>query len=563
MCGIVGIWNQTDEKVVRKMAQSVAHRGPDGLTCVTQDNSSLGASLLAIVGDPSATPVFCDIETNVAVLLNGEIYNVDALRTQLAANGIIFHTNLESEVIAKLYVHYGLGFAERLKGMFAVVILDGDQLLLTRDRFGIKPLYYAELGAKVIFGSEIKALLAHPSISPQLNIAALQESMVFGYIYSADKTLFQGIQQVEPGTVVNFCEGKRSVQKFGELPQARYQDEGEHPKYQTAIAQLREHLIETMDLLLRHGDHPMGIYLSGGLDSTILTLVARVILDRPVTTFTLADDNTTPDFLAAREVAQRLGTQHVERVVGLQDYFSRLEHFATHYESLLAGGVFDLQGAPAFHLISETVSQHVRVAFSGEGADELFGGYPWIYTHPLGFSDRIRGRMNSVSAGDELRQIVDELFPSPEDERIYRRNLFDTLVRSGLANCHLQSVDRSSGAFGFEVRPAYLFDDLADFALRLPIEYKVPDKWATKRILRDAFRPELERLGLGWVLERKKMGMPSALSNIAKPIQKRMEAEVSDTAFSERPMKDYLHTKTDVYLFDIFSKAFLSEPVNV
>ncbi|GAH00205.1 unnamed protein product, partial [marine sediment metagenome] len=101
MCGIVGIWNQPDEATVVKMAQAVAHRGPDGLTCMTQDNSSLGASRLAIVGDPSATPVFCDIETNVAVLLNGEIYNVDALRTQLAANGIIFHTNLESEVIAK------------------------------------------------------------------------------------------------------------------------------------------------------------------------------------------------------------------------------------------------------------------------------------------------------------------------------------------------------------------------------------------------------------------------------------------------------------------------------
>lgn len=563
MCGIVGIWNQPDEATVVKMAYAVAHRGPDGLGYMTNDNCSLGVSRLAIVGDPAAPAVFCDPETNVAVLLNGEIYNVDALRTQLAATGIVFHTNLESEVVAKLYVHHGLGFAERLKGMFAVVILDGDRLLLTRDRFGIKPLYYADLGEKVIFGSEIKALLAHPSISPQLNIAALQESMVFGYVYSADKTLFQGIQQVAPGTVVAFCRGKRFIQKFWELPQARYQDEGEHPKYQTAIAQLKEHLIETMDLLLRHGDHPMGIYLSGGLDSTILTLVARAILDRPVTTFTLADNNTNPDFLAAREVAQKLGTQHVERVVGLQDYFSRLEHFATHYEGLLAGGVFDLQGAPAFHLISETVSQHVRVAFSGEGADELFGGYYWIYTHPLGFSDRIRDRMNSMPVGDGLRQIVDELFPSPEDERIYRRNLLDTLMRSGLSNCHLQSVDRSSGAFGFEVRPAYLFDDLADFALRLPIEYKVPDKWITKRILRDAFRPELEQLGLEWVLVRRKMGMPAALSNLAKPIQEKMEASVDDVAFAEHPLKDYLLTKTNVYLFDLFCKAFLSEPVNV
>ena len=281
MCGIVGIWNQPDEATVVKMAQSVAHRGPDGLDWMTKNNSSLGASRLAIVGDANASAIFYDAETNVSILLNGEIYNVNALRAQLAATGIVFHTTLESEVVAKLYVHYGLGFAEHLKGMFAVVILDSDRLLLTRDRFGIKPMYYADLGEKVVFGSEIKALLTHPGISPQLNIAALQESMVFGYVYSANKTLFQGILQVEPGTVVNFCEGKRSVQKFGEFPQARYYDDGEHPEYQTAVALLRVHLIETMDLLLHHGDHPMGIYLSGGLDSTILTLVARAILDRP------------------------------------------------------------------------------------------------------------------------------------------------------------------------------------------------------------------------------------------------------------------------------------------
>ena len=225
--------------------------------------------------------------------------------------------------------------------------------------------------------------------------------------------------------------------------------------------------------------------------------------------------------------------------------------------------MFDLQGAPAFHLISETVSQHVRVAFSGEGADELFGGYYWIYTHPLGFSDRIRNRMNSMPVGDGVRQMVEELFPSPEDERIYRRNLFDALMRSGLSNCHLQSVDRSSGAFGFEVRPAYLYDDLAEFVLRLPIEYKVPDKFTTKRILRDAFRPEMERLGLDWVLNRKKQGMPSALANIAGYIQQRMESEISDTVYSERPLKDYLHTKADVYLFDLFNKKFLSETANV
>lgn len=557
MCGIVGIWNQPDEEIVAKMAQSVAHRGPDGLVCLTTDNSSLGASRLAIVGDPDTPAVFCDPETNIAVLLNGEIYNIGALRRELAAAGCIFHTNLESEVVAKLYAHHRLDFAARIKGMFAIAILDGNRLVLTRDQFGIKPLYYKSVGEKVIFGSEIKAILAHPKVRARLCLPALQEIAVFGYIFSLDKTLFEGIMQVEPGTVVVFSEDGRSTVKFWQVPKASYFDEKCHLDYSTAVIQLRKLIIETMDLLLSHGDHPVGIYLSGGLDSTILTLVARAILGHPVTTFTLADSSESADLLAAREVARKLVTHHVERRVTLEDYFAKLRHFVMHYESLVAGGVFDIHGGLAFHLLSEIVSEHVRVAFSGEGADELFGGYYWVYTHPLGFADRIRDRLQSYPDGHEIRKFVNDIFPFPEDEQVYRRNLFDVLMGGGLANYHLQSVDRSAGAFGFEVRPAYLFGDLADFALSLPIEYKVPDKRTTKRILREAFEPELKHLGLEWVLTRLKGGMPAALSNLAPLISERMEARIDDSAFSRHPLRPYLSTKTDMYFFDLFAETFL------
>jgi len=563
MCGIVGIWNQQDEATVARMAWSIASRGPDGIDWVVRDSNSLGASRLSIVGDPKASAIYFDPLTGVSVLLNGEIYNVNELRGQLLSRGIVFHSDLESEVVAKLYQIHGLAFAKLLKGMFAIAIVGRDWLVLSRDKFGIKPMYYVDHGDSVVFGSEIKALLEHPNSSAQLDISALQQSIVFGYVYAEDKTLFEGIRQVEPGTVAEFAINKRHIHRFWQLPQARYQKESEVLPYHDAVARLREVIIETMDLLLHHGNDSKGIYLSGGLDSTILTLVAQNILDYPVTTFTLADDPENPDFTAAKEVAGKIGTRHVERIVGLQDYFEILEDFLYHYETLLLGGVFDIRGAPAFHLLSQTVSEHVRVAFSGEGADELFGGYYWIYTHPLGFSDRIRNRLESIPAQDAVCRMVNELFPFPENEKIYQRNLLDALMKTGLSNCHLQSVDRSSGAFGFEVRPAYLYDDLAEFALRLPIEYKVPDVHTTKRILRDAFRPELERLGLDWVLNRKKQGMPSALANIAGQIQEKMESVVSDRTFSERPLKEYLHTKTDTYLFDIFRKNFLSETANV
>ncbi len=559
MCGIAGIWNQANEKIVSEMARSVAHRGPDGLDWLTTGNNSLGASRLAIAGDADASAIFRDPETNVTVLLNGEIYNIGDLRAELKAAGYIFLTDLESEVVSKLYDRYGIDFPIYLKGMFAIAILDDNQLVLVRDKFGIKPLYYTHIGVKVLFGSEVKAILKHPEVTAMLNVSALEEITVFGYIFSIDKTLFEGIVQVEPGTIVTFSEDGQSTTKFWQTPEASYFDPKCHLDYSTAVVQLRKLIIETMELLLSHGDHPVGIYLSGGLDSTILALVARNILGYPITTFTLADNSETIDLLMAREVASKLGTRHVERRVTVNDYFNGLNHFVQHYESLVAGGVFDIHGGVAFHLLSETVSEHVKVAFSGEGADELFGGYYWAYTHPLGFADRIRDSLQFSPTGYGTHKLVDDLFPLPEDERIYRRNIFDALMKGGLANYHLQSVDRSAGAFGFEIRPAYLYDELASFALSLPIEYKVPDKQITKRILREAFKPELERLGLGGVLTRLKEGMPAAVSNIAPLIRERMEVSIADSVLTKHPLRTYLKNKTDMYLFNMFAENFLPQ----
>ena len=562
MCGIVGILNQSDEQIVMKMAQSVAHRGPDGINWLTISSSSLGASRLAIKGDPHASAIFCDAETNVAVMLNGEIYNIEALRADLAKAGCKFHTDLESEVISELYKRDGLDFATQLKGMFAIAILDGNQLILARDRFGIKPLYYAKIGQRVLFGSEIKAILAHPEFKAKLYFPAVEETNVFGYIYSPDRTLFDGITQVEPGTAVAFCEDKQICKRFWQAPQASYFNPTCHTDFPDAVSQLRNLIIKTVDLLLSHGDHAVGIYLSGGLDSTILALVARAILGYPVTTFTLADASETADLIAAREVAKKLGTQHIERRVTVDDYFNRLKHFVRHYEAIVAGGVFDIHGGVAFHLLSETISEYVKVALSGEGADELFGGYYWIYTHPLGFADRVRNRLAQLNGcGDGISRLVNSLFPLPENEHIYRRNLFDALMRGGLANYHLQSVDRSAGAYGFEVRPAFLFDELAAFALNLPIEYKVPNKNVTKQILREAFKPELEKLGLDWVATRLKEGMPAAVSSLAPVINQKIEDSISNSSLTRHPFKKYLQSKFDMYLFDIFAETFLPEAI--
>lgn len=559
MCGIAGLWNEANLAVVRAMVRSIAHRGPDGLEFAVFGNHSLGASRLAIYGDLSASAIFHDPSSGVQVLLNGEVYNVGDLREELAARGALFRTDLEAEVVARLYEAHGLAFPIRLKGMFAIAILDGNRLVLARDRFGIKPLYYCDLGEKVAFGSEIKAVLQHPGLRPRLSLAALEDVVVFGYLCSPTDTLFQGIRQVEPGSVLVFDGTGRHQQRYGAAPAARYLATGESIDRESVVTQLREHLIDAVAAEFSHGEHEKGLYLSGGLDSSTVAVVAKAILGYPISTFTLTDSADSDDFRAAREVAARLGTLHVERTVGVSDYFASLDDFIYHYEAIVAGGVFDLHGGVAFHLLTEAVAEHVRVAFSGEGADELFGGYYWAYTHPLGFSDRIRGRLKRLPTAQRVTQYVEELFPQPEDELVYRRHLLDALLSGGLSNYHLQSVDRSCGAFGFEIRPVYLYDDLANFALSLPIEFKVPDKKTTKRILREAFRPEFERLGLGWVLSRLKQGMPAAVEHLAQAIRKRMEAAVSDDHFVRHPLRSYLVTKSDVYLFDKFTEQFRME----
>jgi asparagine synthase (glutamine-hydrolysing) len=501
--------------------------------------------------------IFQDQDTGQIVLLNGEIYNYYSLWKDLSKQGYYSRTNLEAELVARLYQIHGLEFAGRLKGMFALAIVDDSQLILARDRFGIKPLYYTKVNNNVLVCSEIKGLLCHPKVSPVLNTAALEETRVFGYVHSQDETFFQGIKQVSPGTVMCFDSGGIIRQeRFGVLPQAHYLNGFPACDYPAATRETRRRVIQAAERMFEHGSMEKGLYLSGGIDSTTLACVARRELGYPLQTFTLADGPDTDDLKAARMVAKALGTEHREFIVSMDDYWRWLPDYVAHYESLMAGGVFHIQGGLAFHLLSRFVAQHVRVAFSGEGADELFGGYYWIYTHPLGFSDRIRSNFSAVKKNERLRNLVETLFPQPEEEKLYRRNLFDDLLRGGLSNYHLQSVDRSGGAFGFEIRPLYLDDDLSQWAMELPIDYKVPDKNMTKKILRDAFDEDYKKLGLAWVPKRLKMGMPSAIAKLDTEIHKKVDEAISDEEIHQHPLGEILGSKMNLLIFDIFEHIF-------
>ena len=558
MCGFCGIFNERNLRTLKGMLESIRHRGPDSFSTVLFENHSLGECGLNIVSGRGEELPLVEKDAGVALLFNGEIYNYREIRDGLSREGYVFTSDSDSEILIPLYRKYGTGFVKHLKGMFSIVIIDGDRILLARDKFGIKPLYYHRIGTRLVFGSEIKSLLRCPDVPAELDLDALEEAVVFGYVLSAEHTLLRNIRQVPPGSLISFDGVHFRKEKFHVMPSAYYCccGEGDVPPadldFEGCARELSNILLNTFERLNHHDGFEKGVYLSGGLDSTLMAVLCRELTDAPLQTYTLFDSQTAPDLQYARKVSRAIGSEHHEVFVTAEDYMRELPPFILHYENLVAGGVFDIQGAAAFQILSRHISLNHKVSFTGEGADELFGGYYWIYTHPLGFSDRIRKRAAVLPKGSRVHRFVKEIFPEPENEKTYRKNLFDLLVASGLANYHLWSVDRSCGAFGFEARPPYLYDDVADFALSLPIEFKVADKTATKLILKKAACPYFEKHGLEDILNRKKYGMPAALGSIEKLIQRKVAGMIPENVVDRHPFKKYFRTPMEILMFDLF-----------
>jgi asparagine synthase (glutamine-hydrolysing) len=551
MCGICGIYNEKNLSAVTAMLESIRHRGPDFFATMLFGNHSLGECWLNIVSNKDDVLPLVDGENKIALLFNGEIYNYQEIKRDLIKDGYIFSSNTDSEIIIPLYKKYKNDFVKHLKGMFAIAIIDQDQILLARDKFGIKPLYYHQIKDKLIFGSEIKSLLQYPEVPGELDQESLEESMIFGYIFSEERTLLKEIYQVPPGYLITFDGNSVSKQRYYQMPAPFYLNNGDMD-YEESVSQLTTTLLKTFELLHKHGDSEKGIYLSGGVDSALMAVLSREILEGPVHTYTLYDSEDAPDFNYARKVAKAIGSEHHELFVTSSDYLNELPNFIYHYENLVAGGVFDIQGGIAFQILSKYISRHHKVAFTGEGADELFGGYYWIYTHPLGFSDRIRERASLLPTQSKARELVENIFPYPENERVYRKNLFDILMKSGLSNYHLWSVDRSCSSFGFEIRPPYLYDDIAEFALSLPIDFKAPNKSISKMILKDAALAYFKKYNLADIVNRKKYGMPAALEHITPQINNVIRDLIPHKTINQHPFKEYLKSAIDTLMFDLF-----------
>ncbi len=372
MCGIAGIVGDQDDgwidhDVIHRMCQTLVHRGPDDEGRFVKNGAGLGMRRLSIIDLACGhQPVFNEDRT-AWVVFNGEIYNFRELRRELEGRGHRFQTHSDTEVIVHLYEEHGAGCVHKLRGMFAFALFDerNRRLLLARDRLGKKPLHYAWAGGRLLFGSEIKAILVVAPELSTLNSQALLQYFHFGYIPDP-ATAFLGIQKLPPGHLLEFERGEVRVRKYWDLPQY-----GEHspPSEEECLEELEARLAEAVRIRLI-ADVPLGALLSGGTDSsTIVALMARAS-SRPVKTFSIgfrhSDFNEAP---YARKVAQAFGTEHHELILE-PDVVETVDSLTRSLEEPFG----DSSMLPTYY-VSCLARQHVTVVLSGDGGDEAFAGY--------------------------------------------------------------------------------------------------------------------------------------------------------------------------------------------
>lgn len=504
MCGICGIFNLNGEPVLpvnlRRMTDAIAHRGPDGEGFYTDSFIGFGHRRLAIIDlSPAGHQPMMTPDGQYVLTYNGEIYNFNELRIELEAKGYQFRSRTDTEVVLYAYVEWGEAALNRFNGMFAFAIWDRrrQELFLARDRYGIKPIYYTLLGGKFIFGSEVKAILAHPCYSVDLDKDALLEYFTFQNLFT-DRTLFAGVKLLPAGTFLRVPLASQQLN-----PPSRYWDYGfiepDEPKDE------REY-IEELDRLFRQAvsrqlisDVEVGAYLSGGMDSGSITAIAATQLPY-LKSFTCGFDLNSASGLELgfdeREKSEYMSylfkTEHYEMVLKAGDMERVLPELAWHLEEPRVG-----QSYPNYY-VARLASKFVKVVLSGGGGDELFGGYPWRYYRAVvnndfeDYIDKYYLFWQRLIPNRTVRQVFSPIWD--EVSHVWTRDIFRDVFASYMPNLNrpedyinhslyfeaktflhglLVVEDKLSMAHSLETRVPFLDNDLVDFAMRIPVSLKL------------------------------------------------------------------------------------------
>src|SRR4051812_645812 len=376
MCGIAGIVSSDrlhpdDRERVVRMRDVIAHRGPDDAGLFADGQAALGHRRLSIV-DLAAGHQPISNETDTAwIVFNGEIYNHLAVREQLESAGHQYKTRSDTETILHAYEQWGDASVEHLRGMFAFAVWDASRrrLLLARDRLGVKPLYWTLVGDRLLFGSEIKAILESGLIRAEANEDALPELLSTRYL-SGTETLFRGIHRLQPGHTLIFDNGQISIRRYWDIPAGR-QSEGPDGMSEAAVVRRFRDLLEEAVRIRLMAGVPLGMFLSGGLDSSAIAALMSKMIDRPLQTFSVAfKQRAFSELDYARQVARAINADAHEIVIDDQDFFGALPQLIWHEDEPIAH-----PSSIPLYFVSALAREHVKVVLTGEGSDELLAGY--------------------------------------------------------------------------------------------------------------------------------------------------------------------------------------------
>lgn len=544
MCGIVGLLARrgrpVDEAALKSMADAIVHRGPDDEGFFVDGIAGLGFRRLSIIDVEGGHQPLTNEDETVWVVFNGEIYNYKELRRELEGKGHRFRTMTDTEVIVHLYEELGEGFVERLRGMFGIALWDvaRQKLILARDPFGIKPLYYAMTDEWIAFGSEIKSVLAAPGVGREVDRQAFWDYLTFQYVPDP-RTMFGGVAKLPPAHIM-VVEGNRSALH-------RYTRLEFHPEDRSIEEYIEGTLSVLRDSVRVHmnSDVPRGAFLSSGVDSSAIVALLRELEE--VQTFTVGFEGAggMSEIAYARETARLLGTIHRDTVVSAHEYIEAVPRLIYQQDEPVAD-----PSAIALNFVAELASQYVTVVLSGEGADEIFGGYT-IYREPLSLSwfehvppgmrrslgemakflpEGVKGRGYLMRGSKTLQERFygNAFLYSEQEKALFVRGhglavsshvtrpyyeqargvdpvsqMQHVDIHTWLPGDILAKADKMTMANSLELRVPFLDKEVFSYASRIPAHYRLKNG-TTKYVLREAVQSILPPA----VAKRRKLGFP-------------------------------------------------------
>ena len=575
MCGIAGYVSnkQTTKEILKKMTDRIAYRGPDAEGFFLDDNCALGHRRLSIIDLSTGNQPIYNENGDIVIVFNGEIYNYVELREELKQKGHVFKTSSDTEVLVHGYEQWHHELTKKLRGMYAFAIWDKNnkELYLARDEWGIKPLYYYQNDGTFMFASEIKAFLDHPDFKKEFNDKILSAYLCFNSTPTTE-TFFKGVFRVEPGHQLIYKNGELTIEKFFEL---EFKETAKD--MDTIVKEISEAM---QDSVKYHeiADVEVGSFLSSGIDSSYLVSLAR-----PDKTYTVGYDNPKYDEISyAKDLTSKLGITNISKKITKEEYIKEFPKIIYHMDEPLAD-----PSAIALYFVAQIASKDVKVVLSGEGADELFGGYntyreeidqswymkiPYFIRHAAscvaGLFPEVKGfnfiwrrgqklenyniglgrvfrdeeAMKIVKCPNQIhtKDIVAPFYKTYEkNSNLVKRQAIDFYF--WLVRDFLHAVDRNTMMFGLEARTPFLDKKVYEVARQLPVSAKI-NKLTTKPALREAAKKVIPNEAY----KKKKLGFPVPLrewireEDLYQEIKNKFNTAIADKFFDTKKINKLL-----------------------